>query len=73
MKITHPPGATPLDADEMAALVPTSISTQEELNAFEQANILDAELWALGRKRADVIKACPDPATSATKRAACRS
>lgn len=35
--------------------MPTSISTQEELNAFEQANILDAELWALGRKRADVL------------------
>jgi Fic-DOC domain mobile mystery protein B len=55
MKITHAPGATPLDADEVAALVPTSISTQEELNAFEQANILDAETWALGRKRADVL------------------
>ena len=55
MKITHAPGATPLDAEEIAALVPTSISTQEELNAFEQANILDAERWALARKRADVL------------------
>jgi Fic-DOC domain mobile mystery protein B len=55
VKITHAPGATPLDADEIAALVPTSISTQEELNAFEQANILDAERWALARRRADVL------------------
>jgi fido (protein-threonine AMPylation protein) len=52
---THAPGATPLDPAEAAGLLPTSIATQEELNAFEQANILDAEAWALRRKRREVL------------------
>lgn len=45
----HAPGATPLDRDEAAGLIPSSIATQGELNAFEQANIADAEQWALSR------------------------
>jgi Fic-DOC domain mobile mystery protein B len=44
------PGATPLDPDEMAGLIPTYISTQGELNALEQENILRAERW-LARRR----------------------
>lgn len=55
MRISYPPGATPLDPDEVASLVPTSISTQGELNAFEQANIADAERWAFKRKRQDCL------------------
>lgn len=55
MRISYPPGATPLDPDEVAGLVPTSISTQGELNAFEQANIADAERWAFKRKRQDCL------------------
>jgi Fic-DOC domain mobile mystery protein B len=51
VKIAQPPGATPLDPDDIAGLLPTSIATQEELNAFEQANIGDASMWALQRKR----------------------
>jgi Fic-DOC domain mobile mystery protein B len=39
------PGATPLAKDEAAGLIPTYISTQGELNAVEQENILKAELW----------------------------
>ena len=67
MKIAYPPGATPLDPrssprhfrsdllsdpDEAAGLIPTSIATQAELNAFEQANIAEAEMWAMKKKRA---------------------
>lgn len=55
MRISYPPGATPLDPDEAVGLVPTSISTQGELNAFEQANIADAERWAFKRKRQDCL------------------
>jgi Fic-DOC domain mobile mystery protein B len=55
LKLTYPPGATPLDPDEMAGLLPTSIATQGELDAFEQANIADAEGWALRRKHKDVL------------------
>jgi len=50
-----PPGATRLDPNEARELIPSSISTQGELDAFEQANMLDAERWALGRRRKDVL------------------
>lgn len=50
MKGPAPPGATPLDPDDLAGLVPSSISTQGELDAFEQANIADAERWVLSRR-----------------------
>ena len=52
----NPSGATPLDPDEAKELIPTSISTQDELNAFEQVNILDAERWALARPRKAVLE-----------------
>lgn len=44
------PGMTPLNKDELGGLVPTYISTQGELNALEQENILRAEAW-LARPR----------------------
>lgn len=55
MKFSYPPGATPLDPNEVSGLRPVSIATQEELNAFEQANIAEAERWALGRKRREFL------------------
>jgi Fic-DOC domain mobile mystery protein B len=51
VKLVHAPGATPLDPDEVVALIPSSVATQAELNDFEQANILEAERWALSRRR----------------------
>lgn len=45
MQFQYPEGATPLDLDEIAGLIPEHISTQAELNEWEQANILDAERW----------------------------
>ena len=44
-------GATPLDENEAAGLVPTHISTQAELNEWEQANILEAYKWLRERRR----------------------
>jgi Fic-DOC domain mobile mystery protein B len=38
-------GNTPLNPDETAGLIPIHISTQAELNEWEQANIVEAELW----------------------------
>jgi Fic-DOC domain mobile mystery protein B len=55
MKITYAPGATPLDPDELAGLVPSSISTQGELNDFEQANNAEAGMWAMQKKRKDCL------------------
>jgi Fic-DOC domain mobile mystery protein B len=50
-----PEGATPLDADEADELLPEHITTGGELNAWEQANILDAERWLLARRKRDVL------------------
>jgi Fic-DOC domain mobile mystery protein B len=51
----HPPGATPLDPDEAAGLIPGHITTQEQLNEWELANILEGERWAFSRKRKDLL------------------
>jgi hypothetical protein len=45
MKFEYPVGATPLDPDELVGLIPDHINTQVELNEWEQANILETELW----------------------------
>lgn len=45
MKLTHPEGATPLDAAALDGLLP-SVETQGELNEFEAANVADGVLWA---------------------------
>jgi Fic-DOC domain mobile mystery protein B len=50
MKIEYPPGATPLDIDDLADLIP-SVSTQQQLNEFEAQNILRGDQWARGNSR----------------------
>ncbi len=45
MKIEYPIGATPLDPNEIADLIPSHLMVQEELNVWEEANILKAHLW----------------------------
>ena len=47
-------GQTPLDPDESAQLIPKHISTQGQLNEWEQANILEAVQW-LGRNRKQTV------------------
>ena len=51
----YPPGATPLDPDEAAGLIPAHIATQEQLNEWELANILEGERWAFARGRRDLL------------------
>ena len=46
MTLEYPDGATPLDPDLLAALLP-DLSTQEELNEWEAGNIAVALRWAL--------------------------
>lgn len=55
MKFEYAPGATPLDPDEAAGLIPRHISTQGQLNEWELANILEAEKWAFGRSHKDLL------------------
>ena len=45
LKLEYPSGAMPLDPDEMDGLIPSHITTQGQLNEWEQANILEAEKW----------------------------
>lgn len=55
IKFEYPPGATPLNPNEIAGLKLTYISTQKELNAAEQDNILQGETWAFAQKRKNVL------------------
>jgi Fic-DOC domain mobile mystery protein B len=55
IRLEFPEGATPLDPDEIEGLIPSYISTQGELNAAEQANILKARQWAMSKKNRDVL------------------
>ena len=45
MIVEYPAGATPLEPEELLMLMPTHITTQGELNEWEQANILRAQSW----------------------------
>lgn len=47
-------GPTPLSAEEKEGLIPSYITTRNELNEAEQANIIEAQGWAFSRKR-DVL------------------
>jgi Fic-DOC domain mobile mystery protein B len=51
----HAPGATPLDPDELAGLIPRHITIKRELDEFEQANILQAQTWARVRFRGELL------------------
>ena len=43
--LQYEPGQTALDADERAQLIPRHITTQAQLNEWEQANIVEALKW----------------------------
>lgn len=51
----EPDGATPLDPEESEGLIPGHITTREELNEWETANILEAERWAFARTRSGIL------------------
>jgi Fic-DOC domain mobile mystery protein B len=50
----HAPGATPPDKDELAGIIPKHIATQQELNEYEEANILLGLEWAM-TSRKDIL------------------
>ncbi|MDX8385764.1 MAG: mobile mystery protein B [Gallionella sp.] len=54
IKLDYLPGDTPLDADELACLIPKHITTQGELNEWEQMNIVQGEAWAR-RQRKEIL------------------
>lgn len=55
MNIDYSAGQTPLDPDEMQGLIPSHITTQSDLNEWEQANIMDALNWVSSKRNVDVL------------------
>ncbi len=55
LRIDEGEGTTPLDPDEGQGLIPTHITTLEELNEWEQVNIVRGERWALSRLKGDIL------------------
>jgi Fic-DOC domain mobile mystery protein B len=55
METTYPEGATPLDPTEVEGLRLPHISTREQLNKWEQENILEAELKLFFRKPRNLL------------------
>ena len=56
MQLEYPAGATPLDPDEALGLVPAHIATQSDLNAWEEANIVQAEQWLRRSRKREVLE-----------------
>jgi Fic-DOC domain mobile mystery protein B len=54
-RFEYSPSATPLDPDEAAGLLARHITTQAELNEWEQANILEGLRWALKQGKRDLL------------------
>jgi Fic-DOC domain mobile mystery protein B len=48
-------GATPLDPDESEGLIPTHVTTREELNRLEQENIVEAMQWLATARLKDIL------------------
>jgi Fic-DOC domain mobile mystery protein B len=55
MKFEYAPGATPIDLDEAAGLIPAHLTLQRELNEYEEANLLEATEWLFARRRGDPL------------------
>lgn len=53
--LQYPVGATSLDPDESAGLIPRHITTQAELNEWEQANIIEGVQWASRQRRRHLL------------------
>ena len=55
MDSNYPEGAPPLDPNEIDGLLLTHVTTQQELNRWEQQNILKAEEWAFGKIHKEIL------------------
>jgi Fic-DOC domain mobile mystery protein B len=55
MEFKYPEGSTPIDPDEAKGLRLTHITTQGELNRWEQDNILEAKAWLEKARPTDIL------------------
>ncbi len=46
----YPPGSKAIDPDEAVSLIPQHITTQKQLNEWEQSNILTVEHWLTNKR-----------------------
>jgi len=56
MDFYYSPGATPIDQDEAIGLIPKHITTQIQLNVWEEANIVSAYRWAFQQNKRDLLQ-----------------
>jgi fido (protein-threonine AMPylation protein) len=54
LTLAYAPGATPPDPEELAGLIPSSVSSRGQLHELEAANIAEGLQWATARRR-DVL------------------
>jgi Fic-DOC domain mobile mystery protein B len=55
-RLTDADGATSLDEDEIAGLIPANVQTRAELNAWEATNIAEAVAWAYTRSHVNILR-----------------
>jgi Fic-DOC domain mobile mystery protein B len=55
MKFIYAAGATPYNQDDSTYLIPKQITTQKELNEWEQHNIILAERWLFSKRRKELL------------------
>jgi Fic-DOC domain mobile mystery protein B len=55
IKFIYPEGATPVTQDDLFNLIPEHIHTQNDLNAWEQMNILQAEIEGPSKKHGALL------------------
>ncbi len=55
INLEYPEGATPIDPDEASELLLTHITTREELDRWEQDNIIEALAWIEKTKPKDIL------------------
>lgn len=55
MRFIYPAGATPLSQNEIHNLIPEHLTSQKQLNEFEQYNIILGQEWAFKHKRKGIL------------------
>jgi Fic-DOC domain mobile mystery protein B len=55
LNLEFPEGATPLDPDDAAGLIPSHISTLGQLNEWEYANVARGEAWVFASRRRRIL------------------
>jgi Fic-DOC domain mobile mystery protein B len=55
MDFEYPPGATPLNPQEIEGLIPTHITTRAQLDRWEQDNIHEAISWVENHRPGDIL------------------